>query len=168
MNVSADFLDSFLGMNISEICQNGFTDNEEQHCAHFIGHILQLDSGCSCKTLNNGQHSGGNLRVREIFHLCSVVGELSDAPSNRPVLVFVIDPKQIDLENKFMAKHRKKHIGVFLNGEVYHYSNNKKNKKVIKESIAEFLEYFENLYAGKQGLYYAMIPEPHSPLLRND
>lgn len=151
-------LDAYLGLNITEICNNGFTCNEQQHCAHFVAHAIGYDGGYTCQTHMGGDHPAGNLRVHEIFHACPQVGKLEDAPTDRPVLLFITQECFVDLNALQMVRQPKRHMGFFFEGMIYHYSNKVGNKKVIQQSVEEFCKYFENLYGAPQALFYGLFP----------
>ena len=56
---------SFLGKPIDDICGNGFDDHGDNHCAHFVSHVLRLAFGMTCKQLTVGTQAAANVRVQE-------------------------------------------------------------------------------------------------------
>jgi hypothetical protein len=64
-------LSETLNKTIVDLCENRFTGTAENHCAHFVCHVLELDSGYDCKTHKNGDHPGACIRVQELFAVSS-------------------------------------------------------------------------------------------------
>ncbi len=50
-------LSSTLGKTISDFCENKFTNPADNHCAHYVCHVLEVTSGYTCKA-----HTGGRAR----------------------------------------------------------------------------------------------------------
>ena len=68
-------------------------------------------------------------------------------------LLFVTDSRNVDISKKFMEKVPKKHIGIYIGGDVWHYSNSK--DKVVRQTTAEFSKH----YPGSNiALFYGSIP----------
>ncbi|GKP06837.1 hypothetical protein [Klebsiella quasipneumoniae] len=144
-----------LNKSISFFCKNNFTDNEENHCAHFVCHVLQIDTGYDCKLFMNGQYPGACLRVHELFAACPAVGEWEHAPTGLKI-AFITDSFNVDLESHKMRNVPKKHVGIFSNGLIYHYSNIQ--DMVICQSAEDFMNRFKKTYGGNLKLYYGIIP----------
>lgn len=156
MNDLKDKLDSALGKSIDKICPNNFHDLSANHCAHFVSHMVGLEFSFNCKDFKGGSKQPGNIRVHEIFAKCPKVGKFEDAPTGRPVLAFVTRESNVDLANKTMGNIPQKHIGIFIDGHIYHYSNTP--DQVVRWTPKKFLDTFEAIYAGKQGLFFGIIP----------
>jgi hypothetical protein len=131
-------LDSYLGRHISAICPNGYTADSNNHCAHFVNHVLHLSFGYTCK-----KHIGANLRVHETFARCPNTRELNECPTSIEALIFISSPhnfvRRPDATVELINVPRK-HIGLFLDGTVWHYSNSR--KKVVKQNLAEFIRHY--------------------------
>ena len=149
-------LENAIGKSIDKICPNKFHNPSANHCAHFVSHMTGLEFSFQCREFKGGNSQPGNIRVHEIFAQCPKVGKFVDKPSDRPVLVFVMRKDMVDLDAKRMRNIPHKHIGVFLEGSVYHYSNS--NNEVVKWSPSKFLDVFQQIYSGEQGLFYGIIP----------
>lgn len=150
-------LESALGDNISDICPNKFHRNNDNHCAHFVSHMVGLTFTFNCKEFKGGSKPGGNIRVQEIFPNCPLVGKWADRPNtDEALLVFVTKTSNVDLVNKTIRNVPQKHIGIFLDGMIYHYSNS--NRKAVKWTPKVFLDTFEEFYDGTQGLYFGTLP----------
>ena len=150
-------LEAALGKRISEVCDGEFHSSSDNHCAHFVGHIAALGFSYNCREFKGGNGSPANIRVHEIFSECPKVGHWRDADVNSEQLVFVTKTSNVDLHNKTMVNVPQKHIGIFANGFIYHYSNSQ--NKVVKWTPTKFLNTFEAIYSGTQGLYFGTFPE---------
>ncbi|MCC8361894.1 hypothetical protein LK996_02190 [Lysobacter sp. A6] len=148
-------LDDQVGKTISDFCGNHFNDAAQNHCAHFVSHVLGVDAGYDCKLHMGGGSPGASLRVHELFAACPTVGKFDAAPNAR-CLVFVTRKEYVDVGRHSMRNHPQKHVGILDNGAVYHYSNT--GDVVIKQSPQEFLERFDRVYAGQQALFYGTLP----------
>jgi hypothetical protein len=148
-------LSDTLNKTIADFCQNKFTGTDENHCAHFVCHVLALDAGYDCKTHKNGSHPGSCLRVQELFPECPQVGNWNNAPQGMKI-VFVTDKSNVDLTAHTMRNVPKKHVGIFSDGHVYHYSNSQDT--VIRQSPTDFLARFQAFYGGNQGLFFGTFP----------
>jgi hypothetical protein len=148
-------LSETLNKTIADFCQNNFTGTAENHCAHLVCHVLELDSGYDCKTHKNGNHPGSCLRVQELFPECPQVGNWNSAPAGMKI-VFVTDKSNVDLPAHTMRNVPRKHVGIFSDGHVYHYSNTQ--DIVIRQTSTEFLARFQGFYGGNQRLFFGTFP----------
>jgi hypothetical protein len=148
-------LSATLNKTIADLCKNRFTGAVENHCAHFVCHVLELDSGYDCKTHKNGSHPGACIRVQELFSECPQVGNWNSAPQGMKI-VFVTDKSNVNLTAHTMRNVRKKHVGIFSDGHVYHYSNTQ--DIVIRQTPTEFLARFQAFYGGNQRLFFGTFP----------
>ena len=158
-------LSDYLDKTISDLCRNKFTGAAENHCAHFVCHVLKFDAGYDCKIHKNGTFPGAGLRVQELFAECPQVGEWSNAAAGAKI-AFVTDRSNVDLVAHTMRNVPKKHVGIFSDGYVYHYSNTQ--DIVIRQTPADFLTRFQSTYGGDQRLFFgtfppaATVPDPES------
>lgn len=97
-------LDDYVGKSIAQICQNGYTDTGDNHCAHFVSHVLGYDFAFTCREMVKGAKSpGASLRVHDLFERCAKVGQWADLPKSvNACLIFVTDDKNVDLRNQRM------------------------------------------------------------------
>ena len=72
--VTVSTLDSYLGKHIRDICGNSYVNDSDNHCAHFVSHVLGLKFGATCHMLGKGKVTGANVRVQEVFGRCAKVG----------------------------------------------------------------------------------------------
>lgn len=146
-----------LGDPIEDICPNKFHSHSDNHCAHFVSHMLDLTFSYNCKDFKGGSKPGGNIRVQEIFPHCPLVGEWADRPTtDDPLLVFVTKKSNVDLEKKTIKNVPQKHIGIYWDGKVYHYSNSL--EKAVDWDPDYFLAQFQAIYSGDQGLFFGTRP----------
>src|SRR4051812_32772406 len=83
-------LDSYLGQSIAQICQNGYSSTADNHCAHFVAHVLGYSYGVTCRMMGSGKAAGATLRVQELFPKCPAVGPWSMRPrAMAACLVFI-------------------------------------------------------------------------------
>ena len=146
---------SFLGKPIDDICGNGFDDHGDNHCAHFVSHVLHLTFGMTCKKLTLGSQAAANVRVQEIFPECPEVGNWPPPAGSGPVLIFVTKATNVNLANKTMRNVPKKHIGIFEN-QVFNYSNTQ--EKVVSQTVPAFKTAFNAAYGGPQGYFWGTFP----------
>src|SRR5688572_7351915 len=144
-------LSQTLNKTIAELCKNNFNGAAENHCAHFVCHVLELDTGYDCKTHKNGAHPGACIRVQELFAVCPNVGNWNDVPPGMNIC-FVTDKDNVDLAAHTMRNVPKKHVGIFSDGFVYNYSNTQ--DKVVRQTPPEFLVRFQGTYGGNQKLFF--------------
>jgi hypothetical protein len=147
-------LNGYLGKSIAQICQNGFTSNADNHCAHFVSHVLGYKFGITCQIMGHGKIPGFSIRVQEIFPRCPSVGVWSLRPASLPTcLVFITGVSNVNLATKVMSNVPRKHIGIFFGGFVWHYSNSQ--HKVVKQSPAQFALHYPG---PDNAMFYGSMP----------
>lgn len=144
----------YLDQNVKDFCQNGYADKHENHCAHFVSHALGLGLGYTCRKQTGGKFDGASIRVHELFASCHQVGAWGDKhPALISCLIFITNPGNVHLKRRMMDNHPKKHVGVFSNGTVVHYSNSK--EKVVRQTIEEFRHHYPPPH---NGLFFGVLP----------
>jgi hypothetical protein len=147
-------LDGYLDKSIGKICPNGFASNADNHCAHFVGHVLGYRFGVTCQIMSHGQLPGVSIRVQEIFPKCPAVGAWSLRPASlSSCLVFITRVANVNLAGKVMSNVPRKHIGIFFGGMIWHYSNSQ--HKVVKQTPAQFAQHYP---APDNGMFYGSLP----------
>lgn len=149
-------LQEILDQTISDFCGNGFVASSDNHCAHFVSHVLGLDAGYDCAVHMQKQSGGASLRVQELFAACPDVGVLKDAPAGVPLLVFVTAISNVDVAAHTMRNVPQKHVGIFDGTHIYNYSNSQ--RRVVRQTPPEFLARFAAIYSGRQGLFFGTMP----------
>lgn len=148
-------LDSYLGRSISLICPNGYDKASENHCAHFVSHALQLGFGYTC-THGRAQAGAANVRVQELFPQCQVRREIAECPTTGEGLVFVSN--KANFHPGHIDNVPKKHVGIMLNGRIWHYSNAK--QKVVVQNVGEFLFHYPRQ---SNALWFGSLPKQCRP-----
>lgn len=149
-------LDGFVDKHISEICGCSFADDGENHCAHFVCHMTELNFGLTCFAMSGKgeQSKSANIRVQEVFPRCRRVGKWSDKPQDiRKGFIFVTQATNVNLTTKQISNVPKKHIGIFIEQNVWQYKN--RLKHVIKQTPAEFKQHYTG--AGFE-IFYGEFP----------
>jgi hypothetical protein len=147
-------LTGYLGKPIGKICPNGYASNADNHCAHFVAHALGYKFGVTCQVMSHGKVPGVSIRVQEIFPRCPTVGVWSLRPASlTPCLVFITRVGNVNLATKVMSNVPRKHIGIFVGGFVWHYSNSQ--HKVIKQTPAQFALHYP---APDNAMFYGSMP----------
>lgn len=134
-------LDSFLEKNISEICTCDYENDSDNHCAHFVSHVMGFSFGYTCKRMTGKGQRGASIRVHELFAMCQEVGEwhVNTCPKLAG-LAFVTNRSNVDLDAKYMENVPRKHVGIFHGSTVWHYSNT--HDKVVKQSVDQFRHHY--------------------------
>ena len=159
MTLPAPTLQSVVGKNIKHICGNEYVNNAHNHCAHFVAHLKGYSYGYTCKQqTGKGTGKGATIRVNDLFSQCPSVGYWSAKPANvQSCLVFVTDSTNVNLQLKRMTDHPQKHIGIFANGTIYHYSNG--DDKVTSDAPTTFESKFKGRYSGRNiTMYFGTFP----------
>ena len=160
--LNIQLLNSYVGKNIGEICLNGVDDSDKNHCAHFVSHVLNLHFGCTCEqqvSRRSRQAVGANLRVHEVFDQCSEVYEFTSCPLFISGLIFVSKETNF-VENPVRIRNvPKKHIGIILNGLIWHYSNTRDQVEV--QTMAGFMYHYRGQ---RNALWYGSLPRVARPI----
>jgi hypothetical protein len=108
--IGRELLTAYEGLNISDICTAvRFIDNTQNHCAHFVNHVLGVNASLTCGQLVGRAGPAANIRVHETFARCEFAGKFEDRPA-RPCLVFVVQRNRVDLSAQRMDNVPQKHI----------------------------------------------------------
>jgi len=149
-------MDGYVNQHISQICGCSYHNDNDNHCAHFVCHITQLNFGLTCFGMSGrGSHAtGANIRVQEVFPRCRRVGRWADKPADlRNGFIFTTKTGNVDVAAKTLANVRRKHIGIFIEQDVWQYKNALRH--VIKQTPAEFAQH----YTGTgYGIFFGEFP----------
>ena len=142
--ITVSQLNSWLGKSIGEICLNGYTRSSDNHCAHFVCHALSLSFGYDCKKATGKKNFGANLRVHELFDRCSNREAIKTTSSGFKGIVFVSASDNFVTRKGITSLENvpKKHVGIIIDGLVWHYSNSR--GLVIQQSLSEFILHYPN------------------------
>jgi len=143
-------IDKTVGLNVTQFCQN-YTTQTENHCAHYVCHLLGLSFGYTCVSFKGNHGSpAASIRVHELFRQCDEVGPWGARPANLVTcLIFVTRQGELmDFKNKKFTEVPDKHVGVFT-------------KAVQRQDMAAFDAHMTHAYQkGKRGIIkaYGTIP----------
>jgi hypothetical protein len=152
-------LESYLGKNISQICNTSYASPSDNHCAHFVCHVLGIQFGLVCGSMmsRKTRGQGATIRVNELYNDLDHTGPWANRPTEiQGLLVFVL--RAAHMRTNVMPAVPQKHVGIWFRDYVYHYSNTQ--DKVVKEDSSDaFLTRFQNAYSGNDiSLYYGRFP----------
>jgi len=139
--ITALDLDALLGREITSICTVGYSNRNDNRCAHFVSHVLGYQFGFTCRGMVEGPGTPATIRVHELFPHCASVGTWESKPAilNR-CLVFITKAPNVNLSAKTIVNVPRKHVGIFIGGSIWHYSNTR--DQVVKQTPAEFSRHY--------------------------
>jgi hypothetical protein len=147
-------LAGYLGKTIAQLCPNGYASDAENHCAHFVAHVLGYQVGLTCQMLGSPRGPGASLRVQDLFRRCTRVGVWSLRPSSLTgCLVFMTRASNVNFAAKTMAPAPRERVGLFVDGFVWHYSNSQ--RKVVRHTPAQFSLHYP---APDNAMFYGLLP----------
>jgi hypothetical protein len=147
-------LNGYLAKPISQICQNGFANDADNHCAHFVAHALGYQFGVTCLMMAHGKYPGATIRVQEIFPRCLSVGAWDSRPAAlTSCLVFITRASNVNLAAKVMNNVPRKHVGIYLGGSIWHYSNSQ--RKVVQQTPQQFGNHYPS---PDNAMFYGSLP----------
>ena len=146
-------LTDYLGKKIDQICPFSLgKDHSKNHCAHFVSHAMEYDQfAVNCKNQTSADRQvagkGAAIRVDSIFNTAPEVGPWTDRPPTlTSCLIFATISGNMRRHGQSLAMgdHPKKHVGIFLDGVVWHYSNTRDG--VVKDQEILFRNKFKHAY----------------------
>jgi len=149
-------MNDLLGKNISEICRCELHGASLNHCAHFVSHVMKYQFGYTCynQTSKGSRADRANIRVQEVFPQCRSVGRWANKPATLTTgLVFITHENNVDIAKKTMVNVPRKHIGIFIEGTIYHYSNSR--DAVVSQTPDQFSHHYPG--AGI-AMFYGELP----------
>src|SRR5262249_7395474 len=147
-------LDGYLGKSISQICQNGYCNPNDNHSAHFVAHVLEYHRGMTCQIMGIGRAPGASLHVQDIFRKCRSTGVWSLRPAAvTTCLVFITAVPNVNLSAKTMRNAPRIHVGIFCGHMIWHYSNSQ--RKVVKQTPAQFATHYR---APDNAMFFGSMP----------
>ncbi len=160
--LTAAGLDTFKGKDIGEICACGYDATKDNHCAHFVSHALELNDslhiGLTCATMTNkgtklkAKGVGACLRVNEVFNFCDNI----PVPDESGCLIYITKLANMEKDGK-MGQMSQKHMGIYFNKEVWHYSNT--DQEVKRWTKDEWVSKLDAHYGKHTTVKYTVIPE---------
>lgn len=144
-------LTEYLGKKMSEICTRSVsTKVGENQCAHFVSHVMEYDEfEYTCKNYTSADkllpNKGAAIRVDDIFNIVPEYGRWTDKPLYlTSCLIFATNSGNMSPggHRLKMLKGRAKHIGIYIDGAVWHYSNTRDG--VAKDQEKLFINKFRH------------------------
>lgn len=141
-----------VGKHISHFCSFSLgKENDKNHCAHLVSHLLGYEFAATCKnrTWDEKQEpqKGASIRVNEIFEKSGDTGQWADRPPHLcACLIFVTRASNMSTAGHRlkMGSDEVKHVGIFINGMVWHYSNG--SDAVVADTEQSFMAKFNSAY----------------------
>lgn len=147
-------LDAYLGKDIGQICPLGYDSPHENHCAHFISHLLGFSFGYTCGMVKTGTGQAASIRVQEVFARCPSVGTWDQRPpALNQCLAFITAAGDVHLSTRKMDNVPKKHVGILTNGVIWHYSNSL--QQVVNQTPEQFKQHYP---APHNSMFFGQIP----------
>ena len=168
-------LDRYVGHSVEDFCEFHFgtIKDAENHCAHFVAHVLGLQVGTTCESLLDWKHTrinykaglkgkkGFTVRVNDLYNSLEVTGAWT-GDVKAPCLMFTTPPHNfLNKDRTRMGSFRKKHVGIYSGAHVYNYGNTL--DRVRKETPDEFMANFRKLYGGTTVFRYGALPAGARP-----
>ena len=144
-------LETYLGQSVVDFCGTfGSVADSEDHCAHFVSHVLQLriPGAALCSNVGSSSYTyedrrkGFCIRVNQVFNSCQNRARWDDAKLPTDVC-FIVATVEANIERKSpltIGSMRQKHIGFYSGGWVYNYGNT--NDTVKKTALADFKRHY--------------------------
>lgn len=144
----------YLSKHISDVCNSEYNNDKINHCAHFVSHVLGYQFGFTCKDMTGKGDEGVCIRVHELFSRCPKIGYWKDlVEKEKNHLVFITDASNVNIATKTMRNIPKKHVGIYSDKHIYHYSNSK--DKVVKQTPEQFSKHYRG---NNITMYYGTLP----------
>ena len=68
------------GKTVPQFCNCGYVDMHQNHCAHFVSHVLDIEVGLLCGSMAWATRGRGvSLRVNQVFNSLTTRGRWDDA-----------------------------------------------------------------------------------------
>ena len=149
-------LNFFAGKHISQICYNWYVSDTLNHCAHFVSHVLGVSETNNCyNALGTPGRTmpGACIRVDELFNdWCQSRGRWHDKPvALHQCLFFISIPSNVTENPLRFGQLSTKHMGIFIDGMVWHYSNGR--RKVVAQPLSQMDRHYAGLKP-KDWLFY--------------
>lgn len=132
-------LADYLGKKIEQLCPFSLgKDNTKNHCAHFVSHVMEYDAfATTCKNRTSADKllpgQGAAIRVNDLFNAAET-GPWSARPLGlASCLIFVTNSGNI--RHGEMLDGESKHVGIYIDGVVWHYSSARKGVEKVSERL---------------------------------
>jgi hypothetical protein len=155
MKPGIDDLQEYVHKGIADICPHRYVGHN--NCAHFVGHVLELQLGILCNLSLQHEEGRASIRVNDIYNNLYDTGLWSARPQvgpNQSLLIFVTSAKNVSRDD-MMNDSPFKHVGIFVGDRAYNYSNH--YHQVVCDTVDQFFEKCDAVYPGDDiTLYYGV------------
>ena len=163
----------YLGKKMSEICARSISTKKnargepENQCAHFVSHVMGFDGGVTCRNFSDVDKAmagmGAMLRVNELFNRCPEVGyweKRSRGASALLIFVTVSHNMGHDCVRLNMGNNPSKHVGIFVDGKVWHHGPHKVEMDTESRFITNLTFQYDRYRVGASTVefYYGTFP----------
>jgi len=158
MAIALTTLESYVGKSIADLCQNHFSTPDQNHCAHFVSHALNIQVGVLCGDMNYAtRKTGATMRCNELYNNLSKKGPWAAKPDKADgILIFVTASRNV--VGGVMSNIPQKHVGIHFGGKVYNFSNSQ-HKVIVDQSVEAFHTKFKHTYAGNDIALFFAVPQ---------
>ena len=157
-------LDQYFGKGPDFFCDTGLTTANQNHCAHFVCHALNLRVGRPlCGDLKYATRGRGvTMRVNDVFNYCTVKGSFGNDRKIPPPMAgfaafFVVATLTDNItaagDQITMHDNPHKHVGIYLKGEVWNFSNS--HHQVVRDKLHAFFSRMHHAYGTHTTFLYA-------------
>src|SRR3989338_8520869 len=105
------------------------------------------------------QSVGANIRVHEVFAQCPAAYEFDNCPGEISGLIFVSARTNFRGNAVSLQNVPKKHIGILLNGNIWHYSNTRDRVEV--QTMSGFIHHYPKQ---QNSLWFGSLPRMARPV----
>lgn len=155
--VTKVMLDDYVGKGIGQICPNHYDTTIENHCAHFVSHVLDLRYGTLCGDMTFAhRRTGASVRCDELYNALPRRGDWDAAPAATDGLLLFVTLRS-NMAGTLMGKQSRKHVGIVFAGNVYNYGNT--GQAVRREpTVDAFKTRMAHAYGGERlvSFFYAV------------
>jgi hypothetical protein len=140
-----------------DLCSNGYTTTSQNHSAHVVSHILDIQIATLCGDMTyDTRRTGATIRCDELYNGLLRKGPWDKRTPENSLLIFCTSASNFIGER--MHNGRQKHVGIYHSGLVFNYSN-AHQKVVADRSVEAFLNKLDAVYDGDDiSLFYGVAP----------
>jgi hypothetical protein len=169
----SDLEDRWLDSDIHDICDIGYWKQSENHCAHFVSHVLgiRIPHKVACDRMPRDSSApkvaglmGVTVRVYDLFNSVAAKSRvlLGDKPPLSLCLVYTtIESNYLPSQNKMQDDldqvRSDEHVGLYANEWIYHFSN--KKKRVVRWQLKQWREFHHIDKKGKSDKHVALYSD---------
>jgi hypothetical protein len=153
-------LHMYLNWPIDKICRNSIVhEHGQNHCAHFVCHVMgynHIPGALKCTVRGMGGTNGVHIRVNEVFNYAPdrQMWRAGTELSEPRLVVATIAQNVHGAQAPTVGQHRRKHIGIYTAGLIWHYSTHRTS--VFADLPGDWRRRMEQTY-GANGEYTVLF-----------